>query len=223
MTEQRWRDVRMPPDSLRGELYEKLRTAQADSPGAPQAWIAPTGWWPDVVRVLGLPVVRRVGVTELTVSMDDPEEARPVTTAKQIVRALATERAPIDTEYDRCHLCGQQFDHEESMDGGADAVERHQPTCPWRQAREWVAAHPEATTVSDPWTRHSLYRLSDGALIIEYVNPPGQVISWSPGLGFDPQYPDGYEWRVVEIPGSSTAADPADNVTHTAGGGSPSR
>lgn len=76
MTEQRWRDVRMPPDSLRAELYEKLRTAQAASPGDPQAWIAPTGWWPEVVRALGLPVIRRVGVTEMTVSMDNPDEIR---------------------------------------------------------------------------------------------------------------------------------------------------
>lgn len=71
MTERRWRDVRMPPDSLRAELYGKLRATQAASPGAdPQAWIAPIDWWPEVVRVLGLPVVRRVGVTELAVSMD---------------------------------------------------------------------------------------------------------------------------------------------------------
>lgn len=137
-----------------------------------------------------------------------------MTTAKQIVRALAAEMAPIDSEYDRCGLCGQKFDHEESMDG--PAAKRHQPSCPWRQAREWVAAHQEETTVPEPWTRHSLYRLSDGTLIIEYVNPPGQVISWAPGLGFDPLYPDGYEWRVVEIPGSSTATGPAGNVTHTA-------
>jgi hypothetical protein len=54
---------------------------------------------------------------------------------------------------------------------------------------------PESSPES--WTRHRLYRLSDGVLITEYVRPPGIGLSWSPGLGFDPDYPNGYEWRVT--------------------------
>jgi hypothetical protein len=55
-----------------------------------------------------------------------------------VVRTLAAEGAPLDTEWDNCKLCGAQFGHD---DDGAD-VQRHAPDCPWRRAREWVAVNP---------------------------------------------------------------------------------
>lgn len=58
-----------------------------------------------------------------------------------IVRALAAEEAPVDGEFFYCHLC--------KADWGLGAFEapynnpaEHKPDCPWRLAREWVAANP---------------------------------------------------------------------------------
>lgn len=62
---------------------------------------------------------------------------------EQIVRALAAQEAPVDGEFFYCHLC--------EADWGLGASGRkapyndpseHKPGCPWRLAREWVAAHP---------------------------------------------------------------------------------
>ena len=50
-------------------------------------------------------------------------------TLESIARALADAGEPIDGEYGDCMLCGKQ-------------TEVHGSDCPWRRAREWVAAHP---------------------------------------------------------------------------------
>lgn len=50
-------------------------------------------------------------------------------TAEDIVRALAAQPAPEDRDYGNCLLCNMP-----QYDAG------HEPTCPWRMAREWVAA-----------------------------------------------------------------------------------
>lgn len=69
--------------------------------------------------------------------------------------------------------------------------------------------------MEQPWTRHSLYRRSDGVLITEYLCAPRQGISWRPDLGDMPDYgPESYEWRVTEVGGESS--DLSDgNVLHT--------
>lgn len=117
-------------------------------------------------------------------------------TAEEIVLALAKREPPTDTEWDNCKLCWVDFGR---RTGREDDPANHEPDCPWRLAREWVAAHP----VAEPWTRHSLYRITDQTLITEYIVPPSRSIVWTPGLDFDPRYPEGYEWRVTEIPDQS--------------------
>ena len=50
--------------------------------------------------------------------------------AVQIIRDLASKAEPRDQEYGDCGLC-----YESSY--------RHDPSCPWLRAVEWVKAHGE--------------------------------------------------------------------------------
>jgi hypothetical protein len=64
--------------------------------------------------------------------------------AEQIVRALAAEDAPTGFEEGPpksswCLFCS-------SIDDGIQLFpDAHAPTCPWRQASEWVEANPSPT------------------------------------------------------------------------------
>jgi hypothetical protein len=68
--------------------------------------------------------------------------------AEQIVRALAREDAPIeagdDLSWPRCLFCevDEGFYNPANRLFYEDVVGAHKPDCPWRLAREWVAAHP---------------------------------------------------------------------------------
>jgi hypothetical protein len=227
VTERRWRDVRMPPDALRGELYEKLRAAQAASPGDPRAWIAPADWWPEVVRVLGLPVVRRVEVTELTVSMDDPDEIQNQPGGPRVDPDIVTCR--------RCGICEQRsiprgiswqwWSEGQPVHLGCLVDKaRRDPTWAAEQAAGAAVLdealegleYPNPELPPEPWIRHSLYRITDQTLITEYIVPPSRSIVWTPDRDFDPRYPEGYEWRVTEIAGQTTERDSAGDVRHTA-------
>jgi len=53
--------------------------------------------------------------------------------ALDIVRALAG-TDPREDDSGWCHFCEGQVDHPDAA--------HHEPTCLWRQAAEWVAAHP---------------------------------------------------------------------------------
>jgi hypothetical protein len=58
---------------------------------------------------------------------------------EQIVRALAVADAPVEAEFGQCMLCPAEF---RTRDEGYKDPARHKPDCPWRLAREWVAANP---------------------------------------------------------------------------------
>lgn len=47
--------------------------------------------------------------------------------------------------------------------------------------------------------RHEVRRDSDDALIFVHLTPEGYGVSWTPGPGFDPGYPNGYHWQVIEL------------------------
>lgn len=57
--------------------------------------------------------------------------------AEDIVRVLATEKPPLDSEWYTCSLCNAElrdaWEHDQ-----LDDVTAHYADCPWRLAREWV-------------------------------------------------------------------------------------
>lgn len=55
--------------------------------------------------------------------------------AEDIVRNLAAQLAPTSDEGDECIYCIAVGD-------ALDEPDRHAADCPWRQAKEWVAAQP---------------------------------------------------------------------------------
>jgi hypothetical protein len=61
--------------------------------------------------------------------------------AEEIVRKVAAAGAPLDLsserELARCAFCARW-----TTSGLIDDLTTHKPGCPWRLAREWVAAHP---------------------------------------------------------------------------------
>lgn len=77
----RWRDIRMPGDDVHAELMVKYEAVRAASRRHPVAILAPEDWWPDVARALGLPIVRRELITEVTITVEEVPE-------------LTTEQAP---------------------------------------------------------------------------------------------------------------------------------
>lgn len=73
---QRWRDIRLPGDDVHAELLAKYDAVRAASRRHPVAILAPQDWWPDVAQALGLPIVRREDVTEVTITVEDVPELR---------------------------------------------------------------------------------------------------------------------------------------------------
>lgn len=59
--------------------------------------------------------------------------------AELIVRALAAADAPVEAEFGMCMLCPMEF---RTLDERYKDPSAHEPDCPWRLAREWVAANP---------------------------------------------------------------------------------
>lgn len=59
-----------------------------------------------------------------------------MTELESIVRAIAAAEPPLDRELGDCLLC-------QSSKGDNWRPEDHEPDCPWRQAMEWTARHPE--------------------------------------------------------------------------------
>jgi hypothetical protein len=68
-------------------------------------------------------------------------DAQVIPGLERIVRALAAEEAPIDSDYQGCRLCGQLI-HDRLEGDRFGIAEYHKPACPWRMAREWVEANP---------------------------------------------------------------------------------
>jgi hypothetical protein len=60
---------------------------------------------------------------------------------EQIVRALAKADAPLDEVY-CCLLCAAEWKAGEQDPEEMGEPQHHDTGCPWRLAREWVAAHP---------------------------------------------------------------------------------
>jgi hypothetical protein len=58
-----------------------------------------------------------------------------------IVRAVAAVDDPSDYDTYDCGLCGRKT-WDINGPGDQDQQSLHAPTCPWRLAREWVAANP---------------------------------------------------------------------------------
>jgi hypothetical protein len=57
--------------------------------------------------------------------------------AERIVRALAAASEPAyDAGEKYCSFCGAELPY------GTEDPAAHEPTCPWRLAREWVVANP---------------------------------------------------------------------------------
>lgn len=106
-----------------------------------RAWAeSPDAGWSDPAWVMGL-----------------AETVRPLLDAEAIVRALADAPAPLrdyewaageDEACEECTACGTSVSHGEwERDRPIlRAPDRHEPDCPWRLAREWVAQHPEEKT-----------------------------------------------------------------------------
>jgi hypothetical protein len=67
---------------------------------------------------------------------------------ERIVRELAADSFPQDSEFGDCLLCGADRDLYH-VDRAAPRprpkvhhLDRHQPSCAWRMAREWVERNP---------------------------------------------------------------------------------
>lgn len=56
-------------------------------------------------------------------------------TAEEIVRLLAEQPPPTDTEWDSCNLCGVYFGH---LTDRENDPANHGTDCPWRMAREFM-------------------------------------------------------------------------------------
>lgn len=61
--------------------------------------------------------------------------------AEELVRALAAQDAPIDSEYGTCAFCDAQDPNNLRAAPIPGAPMEHEPSCLWRLAREWVAAN----------------------------------------------------------------------------------
>jgi hypothetical protein len=76
-------------------------------------------------------------------------DAQVVPGPERIVRALAARNYPTDDSgYDVCGLC-EASDHD-----GQFGPLIHEPDCPWRLAREWVAANPSFTEMGPTTVTH---------------------------------------------------------------------
>jgi hypothetical protein len=62
--------------------------------------------------------------------------------AEQIVRAAAAKKAPVDGEFFYCHWCKADWGLGSNDYEAHNDPRLHDEDCPWRLAREWVAAHP---------------------------------------------------------------------------------
>lgn len=84
---------------------------------------------------------------ELEVKLTDYAEVREAlqmaSDVVAIVRDLAEIGSPHDHEYGDCMLC-EKLSRNDPVE-----PEDHDPTCPWRRAREWVAGHVVVTTSTD--------------------------------------------------------------------------
>lgn len=55
--------------------------------------------------------------------------------------------------------------------------------------------------VGGPMLRYELHRTRDDALIHAELVPTSHRFAWRPPPWFDPSYPHGYEWRILDMSG----------------------
>jgi hypothetical protein len=84
----------------------------------------------------------------------DADRVEVVPGLERIVRALAA-ADPGDYDTHECSLCdGRTWDGTREVDDQPPIQELHDAACPWRLAREWVAANPSFTEMGPTTVTH---------------------------------------------------------------------